>query len=191
MFAYCGNNPITRQDTEGDSWATIGIGITVASITGLANGYSSYTSGGEFLPAFWIGVGAGGVGYVLSLTTKNPLALISIRALTSLGSDLLTTRSNSGTVTTKDWVASAWDAVMDGIFSTFTYYYNPFSSNFLADAFNAIVDGFTDIAETWLYNSPTDETILRPQSISTPTTRRSARKRPQNYVSYEDRNLLY
>ena len=126
MFAYCGNNPITRQDTEGDSWATIGIGITVASITGLANGYSSYTSGGEFLPAFWIGVGAGGVGYVLSLTTKNPLALISIRALTSLGSDLLTTRSNSGTVTTKDWVASAWDAVMDGIFSTFTYYYNPF-----------------------------------------------------------------
>ena len=191
MFTYCGNSPITRHDTEGNSWATVGIGVAVAGITGLANGYSSYTSGGDFWPAFWIGVGAGGVGYVLSLTTKNPLLLVGIRSITSLGSNFLTTAANNGTVNTEAWLVSAWDAVMDGVFSMFTYFYNPFPSVFFADTYNAIIDGFTDIAETWLYYSSTDKTIHCPQSIPTPTIRRSSRKRPQNYVTFEDRKLLY
>ena len=80
MFIYCGNGPTSRTDTEGNSWTTVGIGVAVAGITGLANGYSSYSSGGEFWPAFWIGVASGGIGYMLSLTTQNPLALVSIRS---------------------------------------------------------------------------------------------------------------
>ena len=185
MFAYCGNSPISRCDNQGDLWTEVILGVAIAGITGLANGYSSYLSDGKFGPAFLIGAGSGGIGYALSFATGNPLALVSIRSFTSLGSNVLTSVSNGEKVTIEDFCACGWDAVMDGVFSTITYYYNPFTSNVWSNMFNTIADNVADVAESWLYNVPTTQKSQHPinQSVS--------RRRPHNYVAHDDRILLY
>ena len=192
MFAYCGNNPVKRIDTEGYLWVEIGIGIIVAGITGIANGYSSYSSGGEFWPAFWIGVGSGGLGYALSLASCSPLALVGIRMLTSLGSNIATTYVNNGAVSGDDLASCFTDAVMDGMISTLTYYYNPFSGTtgydkLLANGLAAVLDGTTDIAETLLFSQQPKQFTQNSKS----SRNSAARRMPHNYVSQLDKSLIY
>ena len=168
MFVYCGNNPVFRYDGTGELWLELGIGLGVSVISGLFNGYSSYMSGGKFWPAFGIGCVSGLVGYGLSLATSNPLMLVSIRGITSTISNIATTVVNNGKITVNDLFVAGFDGLMDSVFSTFIYYYNPLSGatklgNFLSNTFNATLDGITDTVETWLYgNKPKSSATSRP-----------------------------
>lgn len=111
---------------------------------------------------------SGLVGYGLSLATSNPLILVPIRGITSITSNIATTVANNGKITVNELFAAGFDDLIDSVFSTFIYYYNPFPGatklrNFIFNTFNATLNGITDTVETWLYgNKPKSSATSRP-----------------------------
>lgn len=106
------------------------------------------------------------------------------------GEEIIATPTNSGNITPQDWVAGTCDAIMDGLFSTIAYFYNPFSTDFVKTTFNAIVDGLTDIAENWLFNSTTPETA-QSSFVPSSTLRRPIRTKRSQHSAFEQICLLY
>ena len=69
MFAYCGNNPVTRSDAEGDWWhvaAGAVVGATVAFVSSVATGFIE--SGSVDLGAACISAGFGALSGALAAT---------------------------------------------------------------------------------------------------------------------------
>ena len=48
MFAYCGNNPVSRIDSSGLLWELLVAGAVAALISGVANAVSTALAGGSF-----------------------------------------------------------------------------------------------------------------------------------------------
>ncbi len=70
LFAYCGNNPVTRSDSKGEFFLSLAIGFGVGSlISGVAKIYKNYKSGRKWYKGLAISMLAGGVGGAISCIT--------------------------------------------------------------------------------------------------------------------------
>ena len=83
MFAYCGNNPVSREDTGGEFWHLVIGGV----IGGIIGGISAAVSGGDVTDIL-IGTAAGAAGGVLAATGAGVVAQ-------ALGSAAISMTSNA------------------------------------------------------------------------------------------------
>ena len=157
LFAYCGNNPVSRYDITGKSWIVAAAGIAVALISGISNAINTASPGGtveECLLAGLVGVASGGIGFAIAYSTKfSQPGCIAARAVSSLICNLGTALVLNGSVTWDDVGLAAVDVTFNVCISTVTYYYNPLADIFQHNTLDAIIDGLVDYAEVKiLYN---------------------------------------
>ena len=107
MFAYCGNNPVSRKDTGGEFWHLVVGGV----IGGVIGGISAALSGGDAVDIL-IGVAAGAASGVLAATGAGAIAQ-------AVGSTAIAMASNATTqvkniVTKKQKEFDVGDMLFDG-----------------------------------------------------------------------------
>ena len=169
MFAYSLNNPVTLQDSTGQSAlvATLGAMVLGGAIGAIANAVTVASNGGSMrdcalgaLAGFVGGaIGTGTAALMAMCPATTPYADVVGRGVATVATDLLTSKLINGKVTKEDFAYTAFDTTCDMLFSTITYFYNP-AQKVARMISNATIDGMTDIAQNELYsqNSFTNRT---------------------------------
>ena len=85
-FAYCGNNPLSRIDDEGEFWNIV-IGAALGGIFEL--GSQLISNGGDFSEVNWGKVGLATISGGLSTGFGGYLAPAIISGLTNVGMDMI------------------------------------------------------------------------------------------------------
>ena len=78
LFAYCGNNPVSREDTSGDIWVTVGV-MAIGGLIGAAIGAVSSAITQQALTGTvnWKSVGvAAATGFVSGAVAASPLKIV-------------------------------------------------------------------------------------------------------------------
>ena len=113
LYAYCDNNPVTREDGDGDFWGTI-FGAVMGAISG---GINAYQEGDNVLAGIGIGLSTGalsGLFVDLSVATGGVAGLIIAGAGGAISSFLDDAANNI--VNDKEWNGGqiATDAIVSG-----------------------------------------------------------------------------
>lgn len=107
MFAYCGNNPVTRADGSGGFWHLVVGGV----IGGVVGAISSAVSGGDAVDVL-IGAVAGVAGGVLAASGADAVAQAVGSAVISMASNAISQVKNIATNQQNKF--NAWDMFFDG-----------------------------------------------------------------------------
>ena len=115
MFAYCGNEPILREDQDGKLWNII-IGAAVgAFVGGLSAAIASYQSTGEInWGSVGIGAAAGGISGAISATGMPALGQAIASGIIATGSNIATQTIVEGKKINE---INIKDAILDGVIS--------------------------------------------------------------------------
>lgn len=108
MFAYCGNNPVSRKDDGGEFWHLVVGGV----IGGIIGGISAAVSGGDTVDIL-IGIAAGGAGGVLAASGAGVVAQALGSAAISMASNAATQAKNI--VQEKQTEFNVGDMLFDGV----------------------------------------------------------------------------
>ena len=113
LYAYCDNNPVTREDGDGEFWGTI-FGAVIGAISG---GINAYQEGDNIFAGIGIGLVSGavsGLSVDLSIATGGAAGLI-IAGAGGVASSLLDDAANN-LVNDKEWNGGqiATDAIVSG-----------------------------------------------------------------------------
>ena len=184
MFAYCNNNPVVLQDSNGQSaLVTLGCLAVGGVIGGIANFAAVLSNGGSArdcalgaLAGFIGGVaGAGAATFMTFCSVPIPYAELSGRVVATLATDMLTSWFINGKPTKEDMTYMAVDVTMDVVFSTITYGYNkydPCTQEVKRAIANTLIDGLVDVGQNELFNpNSTTNRNSTSSNISTPRER--------------------
>ena len=154
MFAYCGNNPVDRCDSQGTLWEIVIAGVIASVVSGVSNAISTAINGGsveECVVAGLIGAGSAAVGFGVAIATGfSPAGNLAARAVASTICDLGTTYYLNGKITANDLLATAVDVTLDVGFSHYIYSYTDPINDFVKQTFvNSMYDGGFDVFEVY------------------------------------------
>ncbi len=115
MFAYCGNNPVSRKDSEGKFWNFVIGGIVGAIVGGVTAAVSSYKETGKINGAsVLLGAATGAVGGLIGASgisvVGQAVASGVISAANNVGNSLIANEE-------VDWADVAVDATIGAVSS--------------------------------------------------------------------------
>ena len=88
-YAYCGNNPVSREDTEGEFWNLVIGGVVGAIVGGVSAAINSIQTTGEInIGSVLIGAGVGAIGGVVGATGLSAGVQAAISGVTSFASNI-------------------------------------------------------------------------------------------------------
>ena len=173
LYAYANNNPIMLTDESGEGFFTaLLIGVVVGAILGGIDGGITAVAAEH---NFWLGFGAGAIGGAIGGGLAVTLGwadfgIMSLNVASLIGRGVSSTIYNftnewfqSGTITTDNLGLYAADVMMDLTFSMLyiDYFNNGISNNIVGMILGGATDSFVDIAQTFLYFSPTAQRRIR------------------------------
>ena len=128
MFAYCGNNPVAREDEGGEFWNFV-IGAAVGGIIGgITAAVSSYVETGEVnWGSVALGVGIGAIGGLLGASGVH-------MAWQAVGSAALSVANNIGTALIMGNEIDPWDVLLDAAIGAGGSLIGSFATQKMADA---------------------------------------------------------
>ena len=90
MFAYCGNNPVTRYDPNGNSWLIVGIVVACTIVGGMMGAFSAATTGGDVVESAIESAATAAVSATCGLLIESTVTAVAIATVSGLAIDTAT-----------------------------------------------------------------------------------------------------